>query len=364
METQYQPLDGKQYSGELRYASKSDAKVQWVTGLYHYYFFRADIGGQWPIKVEANTKSYAAFGQLTYPFGDRLRGIVGARWSKDKKGFDNPNWTEPMPTEPLSDTWTALDWKAGLEYDLSASMMGYLTLSTGHRPGGFNGSAKQPPFRFEMEEVLSSEAGIKSRLMDNRLQINGSAYYYDYKDYQVSDFYMPEGAIEPAQFLTNAKKVTNYGAELEVEALVGPSTQLSMTYTYLKSEYKDPDLFMHSGPDIACLDGVPLPHSPKYSVSAGIEHAFLLANGGTLTPSVNIKWTDDQYVRPYPNETDFQEAFTNIDGSIIYNSSNNKWKLNFYVRNATNEITKKAFFGQTYNVSDPRQVGVVLSMNF
>jgi iron complex outermembrane receptor protein len=192
------PLDVDQMSAELRYGSKSDASVKWVAGLYYYSLknsTRGDPDGMNPEVTTDETTSYAAFGQVTIPFTESFRGIVGARGAKDEKSYDNPNLAGgPAPVTGETD-WTKYNWKAGLELDLSEDIMSYLTVATGHRPGGFN--TMDDGSTFEPEELISYELGLKSRFLNDRLQVNGDVFYYDYKDFQLADFYFPAGSAFP-----------------------------------------------------------------------------------------------------------------------------------------------------------------------
>ena len=54
------------------------------------------------------------------------------------------------------------------------------------KPGGFNppisdAFPQDTPRIFEKEEVDALEVGFKTTLLDNRMQLNGSLFDYDYK---------------------------------------------------------------------------------------------------------------------------------------------------------------------------------------
>ena len=40
------------------------------------------------------------------------------------------------------------------------------------------------PLSYRPEQLDAFEIGFKKTIVDNRLRLNGAAYYYDYKDYQ------------------------------------------------------------------------------------------------------------------------------------------------------------------------------------
>lgn len=360
LEKSLDPEDVKQISAELRYGSRSDASTKWVAGLYYYSLENQISGGMNPITVTDETTSYAAFGQITVPFTGNFRGIIGARAARDEKRYDNQNLAAPTPTTGEVD-WTNYNWKAGLELDLQEDIMSYLTVATGHRPGGFN--TMDDGSTFEPEELISYELGLKSRFLNDRLQVNGDVFYYDYTNFQLSDFYFPVGSVFPQLDVTNVEDVNTYGAELEIEALITEQTLLSLSAAYLNSTYQS-DFILHDGPVEVNMKDEPLPHAPEYSVKASLMHKFTLSGGSKWTPRVSVRWVDDQYVAPFTGENQLQEAHMIVDASLVYDSPDGKLSLNFYGRNLTDEATKSAYFANEYLVGSPRQCGVVLNYRF
>jgi iron complex outermembrane receptor protein len=358
----WDPLDGESLSAELRYASKGDATIQWVGGLYYLDFEAAILGNNNPTVKTDMTTSYAAFGQTTIPITDTLRAVLGGRVGYDEKSYHNIGLD---PSTAKTD-WSSFDWKAGLEADLSTSVMTYLTLASGHRPGGFNSIALAGDLTgtsFDQEALVSAELGIKSRFMNHRLQINADVFYYDYKDYQVADFFTPDGAAFPVLQIYNASAVINYGAEFESEMLLTNRTVGKFSLTYLNSEYQD-DFILH-GPLPKNLKGYSLPHAPEWTAKFGLEHTFDMGGNGSLTPNVELRWTDDQYVGVFPSETSLQKAYTIYDVAVRYSSSDDKWSINTYIKNAGDEVyVQQAQGADSFSVSSPRTAGVVFSAKF
>jgi iron complex outermembrane receptor protein len=352
------PKDVKQTSAELRYSAQADSDIQWVAGLYYY-----DLHNQNQNLAQGGgvnhdyTTAYAAFGQITYPVTDAFRMIAGARLSYDEKSYG-------VDSAIAAETdWTTFDWKAGLEMDLADDVLTYLTLASGHRPGGFNSMPGATSVTFDPEELVSAELGVKSRFMGGRMQVNSDVFYYDYSDFQVSDFYFPEGSFEPESQLLNVEAVTNYGAELETEIMLTVNTIATFSATYLHSRY-DADFVLHDGPFFYNMNGEQMPHAPDWTLKGGLEHSFVLTDGAAITPNFTIRWTDDQYVAPLTNEEQFQESYTMVDANIRYVASSGDWSVNAYVKNATDEMVKNAYFVGEVMVGSPRQFGVVVNAKF
>ena len=109
------------------------------------------------------------------------------------------------PAEPqIRQSWREptgrliVDWKPDL--DFTDDTLIYASLSRGYKGGGANpppiaapagllaskASAAVAPRTFDPEYVNALEIGTKNSLMNGRLILNASAFYYDYKGYQVS----------------------------------------------------------------------------------------------------------------------------------------------------------------------------------
>ena len=355
--------DEEQKQTELRYSARADAKVQWVSGLYYYDRSQSNAGtatAPYPTSSEAESK--AVFGQITYPFTDAFRVLTGGRWSDETVYGDNKN----SGINDLTLSFGGFDWKLGLEADIAKDVMTYFTLSTGRRPGGINSMyvPESGVTTFGEEKLISAEVGIKSRFMDNRLQLNGSAFWYDYKDYQVIDGYMDEDGDINVWFF-NVDKVKSYGAELEATALICTATMVNMTISYLHNRYAAP-CPMHEKIYLPVVDlnGKQLSNAPDWGVKAGIEHSFFLNRGGTLKPNISGRWTDHQYVGIFPSNDSFQDAYAVFDANLLYSSVSDKWNLNFWVKNAMDKIYKTGFNQDYVLVAEPRMFGATINIKF
>jgi outer membrane receptor protein involved in Fe transport len=101
--------------------------------------------------------------------------------------------------------------KIALQYQPSRALMVYASASRGTKSGGFttyntgNSSGIQP---FAPEKINAYEVGFKSNPL-SFLQVNGSFYYYDYRDQQVLSAVCANG---PVGRFTNADKSACWAA--------------------------------------------------------------------------------------------------------------------------------------------------------
>jgi len=160
--------------------------------------------------------SYALFGEANYKLADDLTLIGGLRWTKDEKhftlipseflvsGFGYPSTgtvdqTWGKVTGRLVANWTpkldftdqtliygsfARGYKAG-----GANPPGPVLITFGNQTGDKTGEQSNPvhPLTFAPEYINAFEAGTKNTLLDGALTLNLSAFYYDYKGYQISE---------------------------------------------------------------------------------------------------------------------------------------------------------------------------------
>ncbi|HEY5070498.1 MAG TPA: TonB-dependent receptor [Caulobacteraceae bacterium] len=134
-----------------------------------------------------------------------------------------------------------MSWKGGFEADVLHDSLLYATVSRGFKSGGFNtqsvAAAPGQALPFQPEILTSYEAGLKSRFLDNRLQANVSAFYWDYQNHQ-----------EPVITYTDVPGVTNlvflntgaariYGGDLDIVARPWAGETISGSVEYVHSAY-------------------------------------------------------------------------------------------------------------------------------
>ena len=192
-----------------------------INGEGHNYFRSRN-----PYKVESS----AVFGEVYWNVTDDIKITGGLRYTNDRKqftpvtsqlllspgffggGFINSGFPDPNspldPTAPgyqgrkadIKQSWNeftgrlGVDWKPELSF--TDQTLVYAFYSRGYKGGGANppGIGANPEFltfaanptTYRPEFVNAFEIGTKNSLFGGSVILNGSAFYYDYKDYQVS----------------------------------------------------------------------------------------------------------------------------------------------------------------------------------
>jgi len=353
----------KQKSAELRYASLPESDIQWTTGLYYYESDRSRTGGGPCASGCLHGKTTeAVFGQLTIPLTDLVRLSLGGRYANDESTYQQPG----NPSSAFYDASlesSKFTWKAGLEMDVTDEAMAYASIATSTRPGGFNEVNPEMP-TFDQENVTSYEVGLKSRWLDQTLQVNGSAFYYDYEDYQSVDIRINEDNEFEGNFY-NAGSARNYGLELETITLVGESTRITLGANYLNAKFNSdviihPDIF---GPGVN-LNGETLPRSPQWTVKGGLENMFDIGDVGMLTTNISARWSDDQIGVANRNDSSEIDAYAIVDLNANFEPYEGIWSLNLWVKNAADKLYKAGASDNRVQVGPPRMYGGSVTFNF
>ena len=198
------------------------------------------------------TKSIAFFAQADYEIMPNLNLTVGLRWTEEKKDFVGAqSYLAPVSRAyvhnhpafaDLSQKWDEISPKFGLSYQWD-DILFYASYSEGFHSGGFFG-VNQNTRDFERDQydpefANSWEAGVKSQLLDNRLQLNGAFFYNDFDDKQEQAVQLDPDTKTVATVFSNVAKAVYWGIELEAQFVVNENVSLFASYGYLDADYKD-----------------------------------------------------------------------------------------------------------------------------
>jgi iron complex outermembrane recepter protein len=368
----------KSRSMEARLASPTDQRLTWILGLYYFHEEASftltanqttfEAVNSFP---EISTTSKAAFGQGSLKITDSLRLVLGARYTKEDKSTSGQTKVAPIqfiPVTPLTSVSNVLNaskttWKAGFEYDVNPTSMLYLTASTGFKAGGFFAS---PGGTFKPETLTSYTFGSKNRFLDNRLQFNAEAYYWKYKDKQVSHLgFLPSGAIDLVT--ENAGDATMYGFEPELKFLVTDKDEVAASVQYEHAVY---DTFIYTTPPpgptggtcpvaptgkftpggvpifaINC-SGFKIPNTPEWVMTGSYSHTFGLSNGGNVVGNLSAHYRGPTVSGEEQTVSQHDAGYTTEDFTLTYNHPGNRWSATGYVYNLSdkNSLSSSFFF--------------------
>ncbi|WOK35960.1 TonB-dependent receptor [Sphingomonas sp. C3-2] len=389
----------KFFSQELQLAGTSGG-LNYVFGLFYskdkgrvlnpqkFFFFDPAT----PIvdsRYGFDTKTFAAYGQVDYEVTDRLTLTGGLRYTHETKGITryvaeggvvtiDVGKNDPrVPDAKFSNVTPTFV----IGYKATDNVNVYGKYAKGFKSGGHNGetlvlSELQNPYK--AETVDSFEIGLKSRLLDNRLQLNLAGFWDEKKDMQISVF---TGTSATESFVLNAGKARIRGIELE--AVAQPSDDLTITgsFALLDTKYKE---FIEGGRDEA--KNRAFIHAPKYQINLSTDWtAWRGGSWGKLNMIADVKFQDSYYNFPYAlvgtspggqnaNNTISPDR-TVVDGRLVLSDlpiAGGDWSVSLWGKNLFNiqkPLTYIDFGGNfggltTTNFIDPRTYGVTLGVKF
>jgi outer membrane receptor protein involved in Fe transport len=401
------PLFGKvnTFNQELRVAGNSPT-LHWIVGATYdnvrtsqnNYFLLRDYSANADLiegglnNFTSRQRSYGAYANVEAEVIPRLTVLGGIRYTKNKlnasycyntpEGFDqgtafffgqflnsdattiNPGECFPTTGDLLLGTAVStrdpvqtsqeednVSFRVGANYKFDQGTLLYFTVSQGYKAGIFSAIGASRTLQYTpavQEKVVAYEAGFKAPLLDRKVQLNGAAFYYDYKNKQV------RGRIQDPVFgllekMLNVPKSYIFGIEGELVLRPVEGLTLSGSATYLKtkvsgnySQTGDGNLIFNAAGFTGNFYGSQLPYTPKYSANADVQYEFPVSGslkafvGGSLTYQSSQNTTFNNAALP---ADDFEiPGYTLIDARAGVGSADDRWRASIYGRNLTNKV--------------------------
>ena len=330
----------------------------------------------------AQTKSFAAFGEAYYKLSDATKLTVGLRYTKDKKAIRTRTifLGAPPPFTVGSGSYDAFTGRVVLDHKLSDDNLLYASFSRGFKGGGLNvGNAVQRTFA--PEYIYAYEIGSKNQFLDNKLQANFSAFYYDYKNLQL-------GQRLGTSVITVNSDATIWG--LEGEFLYTPIRKLlfNANVSYLNTKIGnlltvDPANPAQSDPSRGPptrtpavpvnLSGNSLPYSPKFKFALGAEYGVPLGGTGWIaTLRGDYSWQSRYFAREFNTVNDRIASWSVANALIRFGNEPDTIRIEAYVKNIgnkdniTNSIIESDLVGSYRNarILEPRTFGLQGTFKF
>jgi iron complex outermembrane receptor protein len=309
----------------------------------------------------------AAYGQITWNITDKLAVVGGLRYQKDVKNETpgqsyevvSPNggiykdWCFTACTVAATysgyGSWSKIQWHAGINYNLSPDSLLFASVATGYKSGGFNTGA-QLPYNptFGPENLTDYELGWKTKLFDNRAQINVDAFYMPYKNYQVTSSLIETTGAFIGQYeavTLNSGTADIKGIEFESTFLVTPVDKVTFYATALRAIFTDFNLPLGDG---YCVVGAHcdtnytgnlLPYAPATTEKLAYEHTFAFPGSDSLLMHLDSAYSADYYLDYHDYTSVDQRSYTRSNAWLTWQRrrDNTIFNTQIYVRNIENK---------------------------
>jgi iron complex outermembrane receptor protein len=278
-------------------------------------------------------------------------------------------------TDTATLTDDGLSWRLTARYMPSTTASLYATYARGRRPQILAPAGPSAPFgptRFGVlpsETVDSYEVGVKTALLNRTLFLDGSAFFYQYDNFQTT-------VQQGTQIVTtNAGKAESYGFEGQGRWVPSDMISLFATYAYNHSRFKT-----------GIRDGNRFRLSPDHSASLG---AILSApvGPGRVAFSPSVTWQSKVFFDDDNDRADlqqppaalvadnvqdeFQKSYPLVNARLGYEAPGGAWRIEGFVENAFNKKyikdagnTGDALGMPTFIAGEPRFYGISASFRF
>ena len=259
----------------------------------------------------------------------------------------------------MTNDFDEITWRVNIDYTPTDDDLIYFSVTTGYRAGGFNLGYFSFHPTYDPEDLIAYELGYKGQMFDGTVQLNASAYLYEYDDVHLQfDTFSFTGV---STTVSNAPSARTIGAEMEGLWLVTDNLTVGMNYSFTDAEYNEELLDPVSGTrgvvdgnnamtpasifTVAernlLIDGEPLPRVPRHKATGWAEYVQSLGNRGRLTYLTSIAWTDEFPAAGRPttaNPLSIAPSFLRWDARVSWTNPSEQWSVAGFVNNITDEL--------------------------
>ena len=418
------PNINRTWSQELLLNSKAGSPLQWTAGLFYFqnsdgYITHIDNFGSSAAKrirlggSGTVVRSYAAFLDATYEITPKLFVTAGVRYARDQidDAFYNTRFLMPFldlngnnvrdPNEIaapggrvyINDVQPgAVDFakkdkitpRFVVRYKPNDDTSIYASYTKGYKAAimDVGGTCQNAPFVCNLvkpESIDAFEVGAKYDA--GGLSLEMSAFYYDYKDLQVSLYEAGTAAI------VNAASSEIYGLEGQLNYRLTPAFKVMAGASYVHARYKNFDnapmytrcSTLDAATQAVCaangltylvlgrdLNNVPMQRTPEFTGFLGGRYEAELA-GGELALSGNVYYTSSFYLGPSGIQFK-QGGYETVSLRAQWTAPEERYYVALWGDNVTNSryMNQATFsnFGIGANWNEPTTYGIEVGLKF
>ncbi len=405
-------IETQRFAQEFRLVSNGDGPFQWITGFFYKDsddvtnrnapFTLTPATEQWRPQYasfleapenspENSLEEYAIFGDISYALSDTWEVNAGIRYtdmeqefSRVAEGTDDEEWTP----------------RVGLTWRPSENAMLYGIVSSGFRPGGYNGdlnfdlgilnnllatagdiplpthdggtalvseriAAVNEKLYFDGDTAINYELGAKIVMWD-RINVTASAFYFDWEDAVLLQDAGPlVGVTSALTYNGNTGDAYSKGIDLSAAGMVTENFFLRLGVQWIEAEIDSS--FQPKG-GLPQPKGNRLPDSPEWKWTASAAYMFPVMAG--VEGEVRLDWSGQSKSWSDVSNTEEVPSYDIANLRItIREASENRWRVALYGRNLFDDeilvwnggVTD---FGIVNSYARPRSFGIEATYEF
>jgi iron complex outermembrane recepter protein len=311
-------------------------------------------------------KTKSIYGQARWNIVKRLQLAAGVRWTLEKRDEDPFNYAtaQPIVTPDPQVYMKNYSPEVDLTYYLTDDTTVYGAWKKGYKSGSFSTAEPATPGlsnTFGPEKADGGEVGLKSRMLQGRLDLQATAYDYSYSGLQVGAVSPPRDG-EPVNLTINAASARTYGLDLDSAYLPNFISGLTLRADvewdiarYLTfdnapcwggqtiaggcNEQYNPTVGVYTAQN---LSGTPLIRAPDWQATVGFNYVVPLWSQYTLNVA-NSTEISSKYVTflatDRPNDDNYQQGFAKVDFSVTLESPSDFWEVSAIGQDLNDVIT-------------------------
>ena len=334
-------------------------------------------------EADYRQKTWSLFGQVRFQVTPEIELAGGARYTKVKKHAvqGQPNYVHYffeniggllgegilMDDRLTEDNWSpeaTITWKPDENNTL------YAAFKTGYKTGGIAQPSLVTPANvgtviFKPEKATGGEIGYKGYLMDRRLKLTATAFYYKFKGLQLTSFDPTIAAYR----INNAADVKQKGIEADAEFKVSDAFSIHASAAYVSVKYgkfenascfanqtiadggidlnplAEPasgtyhDGILTNDCDVQDLSGKQLHRAPKFVAGAGFTFDTPINSDGNLRLGLSgdIRFRSGTYTSETQSPAGYQGKNALVHASVRVYDDDKGWEMALIGRNLTNK---------------------------
>ncbi|MEO5578358.1 MAG: TonB-dependent receptor [Sphingomicrobium sp.] len=305
----------KKFTQELRLASPSNNRFEWMVGAYYTKEegvidqhingvvlanpgeLEDELTDLLFARVDSTYKEYAGFANATWHATDRFDITAGARWSHNKQ---DSSQVVGGPFAPLQfgaipdfedghSSESVFTYSLSPRFELSDNTAVYARIAKGYRPGGPNAvpplssvALETFPTTYDADTLTSYEVGLKHSL-GRRFSFDLAAYHLKWDNIQVF------GAVNSFGFNANGGGAIVNGLEGSLNVRPMRGLNLSVNGAWMDAELTEDTLALVGGED-----GDTLPYTPKFSFAINADYEWTLSSIGNAYVGGSLRYVGTQ----------------------------------------------------------------------
>lgn len=394
----------KQVSEELQLQSERASKLQWTVGLFYFHasdtltHLSLDFDG--PARAQfapgvflvhaddygtQDTDSVAGYLQATYPITSKTNVTVGGRVTYEEKSLDASQFgvlnafgnISSMPFGAKNDSFSVVKptWRVSIDQKITDDILGYISYNRGFKSGGFNIEVLDAP-PYLTEKIDAYEIGLKTQLLNRRVRLNASGFYYSYDNLQVVKY---ENGVSD---VFNGASAEIYGLDIDLdwavtqkltisgglEAVHDSFTSFPCAEFYDRAAVGSPACTTSTAatlPYDQSAAGNKLPFTPTLSASLSLNYATPLF-GGKADFNANDSYNSGFYSEP--DNFLRQSAYNLLNASVRWSTSDDRYFVRVWTKNLSDERyvvqLSSSAVQLNYALAPPRTFGATIGAKF